>query len=97
MGKIKRKMSDATELPQASFGACPYFEIEGNHSIKIDECLEILSYDEEKTVLKLKGLTVSVIGKGLTMNSYGMGTIRLVGRIDNLVLEENGRGDKRLC
>lgn len=97
MGKIKKKIADAAELPQASFGACPYFEIEGNHSIKIDECIEILSYDEEKTVLKLKGMTVSVIGKELTMTSYGSGTIRLVGVIEKLFLFENGREAENIC
>ena len=33
-------------MPESSFGACPYMELEGNHSIRIDECIEILSYDE---------------------------------------------------
>ena len=88
MGKLKRKIDEAVDMPESSFGACPYMELEGNHSIRIDECIEILSYDEEETVLKLKGMTVTIAGRGLTMSSYGGGTIRLTGVISNILLSD---------
>ncbi len=88
MGKLKKIIAEAADMPESSFGACPYIELEGNHSIRIDECIEILSYDEEETVLKLRGMTVTVTGHGMTMSSYGGRTIRLTGIISNLLLSD---------
>lgn len=88
MKKLRRKLAEACELPEASFGPCPYLAIESNSSIRIDECLEILSYDEGAISLRLRGMTVTVTGERLTMRSYAMKTVRIGGVIRNVSLEE---------
>ena len=79
------------ELPESSFGSCPYLVVESNTSVRIDECYEILSYDTIAIRLRLKGMTVTVTGRDLTMRSYAMRTVRIVGTIEGLSLcEEKG-------
>ncbi len=75
-------------MPQSSFGACPYLVIESNSSIRVDECLEILSYDEREVSLRLRGMLVTVTGEGLTMRSYAMKTIRICGVISQVSLSD---------
>lgn len=94
MKKLRRRLSEACEMPEASFGPCPYLAIESNSSIRIDECLEILSYDESLISLRLRGMTVTVAGEGMTMRSYAMKTVRIGGVIRSVALEEE-TGRKR--
>ncbi len=94
MKKIRKRLAEAVELPEASFGGCPYLAVESNSSVRIDECHEILSYDTEEIRLRLKGLTVSIAGHGLTMRSYAMKTVRIVGVIDTISLHEEKKGDR---
>ena len=88
MRKMKKKIAEALELPLAAFGRCPGIAIEGNHAVRIDECVEILTYDEEETVLLVRGMTVTVRGRELTMRSYGGGTIRLTGIVSGVLLSD---------
>ncbi len=84
MGKLKKIISQAIDMPVTSLGGCPYIALEGNYSIKLDECEEIISYDETKTVLRLSIFDVTVLGRGLTINSYGGGTVKLTGEITDI-------------
>ncbi len=93
MFKIKKKLSEMTDMPMSSFGSCPYVGVEGNRIITVYEVEEIIDYTEEKTVLKLKGLTLSVIGEGLSINSYGGGTVKLSGFITSISYDP----DKKEC
>ncbi len=88
MKKLRRKLAEVTEMPESSFGGCPYLVLESNSSVRIDECYEILSYDTEAIRLRLKDMTVTVTGRDLTMRSYAMKTIRIVGTIDSISLQE---------
>jgi hypothetical protein len=92
MKKLRKKLAAAVELPESAFGSCPYLTIESNTSVKIDECCEILSYDTDAICLRLRGLTVTVTGRWLTMRSYAMKTVRIVGRIDGVSLAEEREG-----
>lgn len=88
MGKLRKKIAAAMELPEAALGACPYLSVESNSSIKIDECSEILSYDEGEVRLRLRGMTAAVFGEGLIMKSYAGGVIRIVGIIRRIDLSD---------
>lgn len=88
MGKLRKRLAQATELPESSFGFCPYLTLESNSTVKIDECLEILSYDENEVRVRLRGMTVSVSGKCLTMRSYAVKTIRIGGKIENIAISD---------
>ena len=88
MKKLRKKLAEACELPESSFGPCPYLAMESNSSVCINECLEILSYDETAVRLRLRGMTVTVTGESLTMRSYAMKTVRIGGLIRGIALEE---------
>ena len=96
MSKIRKRLASMVDLPESSFGACPYVAIESNTSVTVDACLDILSYDECEVRLLLEGLTVTIVGKDLTMRSYGNKTIRIVGIIDG-VLFADGRDRGAQC
>ena len=91
MSKFRKRLASMTDLPESSFGACPYVAIESNTSVTVDACLDILSYDECEVRLLLEGLTATITGEKLTMRSYGNKTIRITGIIDGVSLAE-GRG-----
>ena len=88
MEKLKKKLAEAVDMPESSFGACPYLTVEGNGLIRMDECLEILAYDEEEIRVRLRGLTVTVTGEAMTMRSYAAKTIRISGVIRNIALSD---------
>lgn len=93
MRNFRKRLALMTELPEASFGACPYIAIESNGAVTVDACLDILSYDECEVRLQLEGLVASVRGRELTMRSYGNKTIRITGIIEGISLvEEKRRG-----
>lgn len=91
MGKLRKRLAALTELPMDAFGACPYVTIESNTAIKLDACLEILSYDEARIRLRLSELIATVTGERMTMRSYGDRTIRITGIIRSLTLTEIGQ------
>ena len=71
-------------MPVTSLGGCPYIALEGNYSVKLDECEEIISYDEAKTVLRLKTFDLTILGSDLIINSYGSGNVKLTGTITDI-------------
>ena len=88
MKRLRKRLADACDMPEASFGPCPCLVIESNSSIRIDECLEILAYDVTAISLRLRGMDVTVAGEGLTMRSYAMRVVRIAGVIRNVALKE---------
>lgn len=90
--RLRKRLSRLTDLPESSFGCCPYVAIEGNSSVKVDACLEILSYEDDAVRLLLTGMIAVVRGKGLTLRSYGDRSIRITGRIDGVDLTEKKDG-----
>ncbi len=88
MRNLRKKLSKVCELPEGSFGCNSYLAIESNTTIRIDGCEEILSYDEKEVSLRLRDVTVTVTGEGMTLRSYAMKTVRIVGVIENVALAE---------
>lgn len=86
--EIRKKLAKAADLPETAFGNCPYIEIEGNGSVKIDRCLEILSYESDRAELQLAGMKVIITGKELMLRSYGTKAIKLSGEIIGVTLEK---------
>ena len=87
MSKIKRFLEAFTELPSSSFGDRPYIEIEGDNTLKLDGCTEILSYDDNSVSFGTKESRITVIGNELRMCSFGNSTVRVVGNITRLEIE----------
>lgn len=89
---LKKRLSRLTDLPESSFGLCPFVAIEGNGAVKVDACLEILSYEDDEVRLRLQGMIAVVRGARLTLRSYGDRSVRITGRIDGVDLSERGKG-----
>ncbi len=87
MSKIKKFLEAFTELPSSSFGDRPYIEMEGDNTLKLDGCKEILSYDEEAASFRTNESRVTVRGSGLKMCSFGNSTVRVTGNITGLEIE----------
>jgi hypothetical protein len=87
--KWRRRLAQAVELPESAFGPCPCAVLEGNGALRVDECLEILRYDESEIGLRLRGMILTVSGEGLTMRSYAAGTVRIIGVIRSLSLGDS--------
>lgn len=88
MKNIRKKLARATDLPESSFGGCPYITIESNSDVKIDGCLEILSYSENEVSVRLSGMEATVCGSLLTLRSYAIKTIRICGKIESISLSD---------
>ena len=88
MRRWRKALARVSELPESSFGPCPYLVLEADSSLRIDECLEILSYDEAEIGLRLRGLFLTVRGHGLTMCSYASRSIRIRGTVKQLLLSD---------
>ncbi|MBE6637135.1 MAG: hypothetical protein E7618_04970 [Ruminococcaceae bacterium] len=85
---LRKRLADSMDVPEIAFGGCPYLTVEGNTSLRVDHCLEILSYDDREIRLALRGLILIVHGEALTMRSYAIRTICIGGRITALCFEE---------
>ncbi len=87
----KRRICEAVDLPESVLGPCPYLTVEGNGELLLNECLEILSYDEEEIRIRQRGLTVTVRGEGMTLFSYAAKNVRIRGKISGISFEEADR------
>ena len=87
MSKIKKFLEVFTELPSSSFGDRPYIEMEGDNTLKLDGCREILSYDETSVSFRTNESRITVSGIGLKMCSFGNSTVRVTGNITGLEME----------
>ena len=95
LGRLKRKLAEAADMPEGSFGACPYIEIEGNSAVRVCGCHEIITYESDKTVIALTGMNVSVCGRELLIETFCGGTVRLRGEIVSVSF--SGGGDGSVC
>ena len=95
MRKWRTKLARALELPESALGRCPYLVLEADSSLRVDECLEILSYEEDEIALRLRGLDLTVGGCDLTMRSYASRSIRIGGMIRWISLSERKTAGSR--
>jgi sporulation protein YqfC len=88
VGRIRKLLSGVTELPASAFGELPYIEFEIDNTLKLDGCREILGYNDREVRLMTDVGTVTVGGADIELCSYGNSTVRLVGRIKSISIEE---------
>ena len=94
MERLKRKLAAAADMPEGAFGACQDTEIEGNSSVRICGCREIISYGSEKAEIAVTGMNVTVCGENLMIETFGGGTVRLSGVIGSVSLSD-GKGKEK--
>lgn len=87
MSKIKKIIEAFTELPSSSFGDRPYIEMEGDNTLKLDGCKEILTYDDTSSSFRTNESRVTVRGTELKMCSFGNSTVRVTGNITSIEIE----------
>ena len=88
MGRIKKYLSNLTELPMSAFGERPYIEFEVDNALKLVGCREILGYDDTEARFMTEVGIVTVLGEGLELCSYGNSTVRITGRIIEVTVGE---------
>ncbi len=92
MGRFTKKLSEITELPEATFGCCPQIIINSNSEVIVEECLEIMLYGEKEIRLRLHGLFAVISGSELSLSSFSCKSIRILGRIDGITLSKKSGG-----
>ncbi len=92
MGKIRKRLAEITDLPEASFGSCPRIILNSDSEAVIDECLEIMSYEDNEIRLRLSGLFAVISGSGLSLKSFSCGNITVCGKICGIALSDTRSG-----
>lgn len=89
MKKLKSKIAEVIDMPMSAMGRYPFIEIEGNRTIVINGCTEILLYDSEKTVLRLSDIILSINGENLSMDTFGGNTVKMSGKLFGIDMSED--------
>ncbi|MGN0688435.1 MAG: YabP/YqfC family sporulation protein [Oscillospiraceae bacterium] len=64
--------------------------ITGNTVLRAENCICITACDENIVELRLKDLSLRIIGSGLVLENYGAYGVKLTGVIHSLTYEESG-------
>ncbi len=78
--KLKKRLLQLVDLPEDAFGGT-HIEIVSNSSVKVNGCRRIVDYSSEKVVLSMKEYELTVVGRNLTLSSYGENTASVTGEI----------------
>ena len=68
--KLKKRLLQLVDLPEDAFGGS-HIEIVSDSRVKINGCRRIVDYSSDKVVLSMKEYELTVLGRGLTISSYG--------------------------
>lgn len=83
--KLKKRLLQLVDLPEDAFGGS-HIEIVSNTTVKINGCRRIIDYSSDKVILSMKEYDLTVIGRGLTLSSYGENTAAVSGEIMSIGL-----------
>ena len=78
--KLKKRLLQLVDLPEDCLGGS-HIEIVSNSSVKVNGCRRIVDYSSEKVVLSMKEYELTVVGRNLTLSSYGENTAVASGEI----------------
>ncbi len=83
--KLKKRLLQLVDLPEDAFGGT-HIEIVSNSSVKVNGCRRIVDYSSDKVVLSMKEYELTVVGRNLTLSSYGENTASVTGEIISVKL-----------
>lgn len=63
--------------------------INDSSELCIDNCRCIKELDDNFIVLEVSGMDIRVSGTPLTLQNFGVGSVKITGRIHSLTFEEN--------
>lgn len=69
----------------------PQIQLQGSRELFVEECRSVLSYDDNLVKLLLRGMTLTVLGTGLTVLDFTASTFTIRGDIRSLELEPVSR------
>ncbi len=78
--KLKKRFLQLVDLPEDAFGGS-HIEIVSNSSVKVNGCRRIIDYSSDKVILSMKEYELTVVGRNLTLASYGENTAAVSGHI----------------
>ena len=93
-GKAEKKICRCRRYAGGSVRGVSVYGIEGNSSVRICGCREIISYGSEKAEIAVTGMNVTVCGENLMIETFGGGTVRLSGVIGSVSLSD-GKGKEK--
>jgi len=87
--RIRRK----SELPLSYVGRCAELYLVGERELIVDGCRCVLTYEDEVIELVCGDRLYRITGEGFDLRSYYDGKMKIIGRIDGIVIQkEGGRG-----
>ena len=78
--KLKKRLLQLVDLPEDAFGGS-HIEIVSNSTVKVNGCRRIIDYSSDKVVLSMREYDLTVVGRNLTLTSYGVNTAAISGEI----------------
>lgn len=82
-GSLGVRIADGMELPYEMLGM-PAITCNGRERITVEPCRRLLTYGEEEICLELSGMQLKILGKGLFLQYYRAGAIRIGGILEGL-------------
>lgn len=55
----------------------------------VENCRRITSCDEDYIILSVYGMDIRVVGAPLELSNFGVGSVKITGKIHSLTFEEN--------
>ena len=78
--KLKKRLLQLVDLPEDSLGGS-HIEIISDSTVKVNGCRRIVEYSSETVILSMKEYDLTVVGRDLTLSSYGENTAAVSGKI----------------
>ena len=78
-------------LSKAEEALEPQIQLQGQRKLYVEGCRAVVSCDENLVKLLLRGMSLTVLGAGLTVSDYTASTFTISGDIRGLELEPAGR------
>ncbi len=72
----------------------PQMQLQGRRELYVEECQGVLSCDDNLVKLQLRGMTLTILGAGLTVSDFTVSTLTVHGDIRGLELEPVSRKEK---
>jgi len=86
--RIKNLLSNTLDLPQEAFGGVYSVTITGNNEIQINECGNIVKYEDGELFLQLNDRILKVYGDNLTLKTYFGNSVMINGKISKIEFED---------
>ena len=88
MNKLRNLLSNNLDLPQEIIIGTYSVNITGNNEIQINECGNIIKYEDGELFLQLSDRILKIYGYNLTLKTFFGNAIVINGRISRIEFED---------